>query len=129
MQILTKRADLKVKDLRGNVNTRLKKLEDGEYDAIVLAYIGLERLGLLENIPYSQKLEFMIPPMGQASLGIEIVSNNRLAREIAKTLDDFKTHTLVDIEREFISSIGAGCSAPVAVNASFIDEVENDIKV
>ncbi len=56
MQLLKIRPDLKVKDLRGNVNTRLKKLEDGEYDAIILAYIGLKRLNLIEDIPYSQKL-------------------------------------------------------------------------
>jgi hydroxymethylbilane synthase len=121
MQILQKRPDLRVKDLRGNVNTRLRKLADGEYDAIILARIGLERLGLLSDIPYSQNLEFMIPPMGQASLGIEIVSKNEVAREIAKSLDDKNTHICIDIERDFIAKIGAGCSAPVAVNASFID--------
>jgi len=119
MQILQKRPDLKVKDLRGNVNTRLKKLENGEYDAIILAYIGLERLNLLKDIPFVQKLEFMIPPMGQASLGIEIVSSNQMVKEIAMSLDDKNTHICTDIEREFISKIGAGCSAPVAINASF----------
>ncbi len=70
MQILQKRPDLRVKDLRGNVNTRLRKLANGEYDAIVLAYIGLKRLNLLKDIPYYHRLEFIIPAMGQASLGI-----------------------------------------------------------
>ncbi len=125
MQILAKRPDLQVKDLRGNVNTRLRKLKDGEYDAIILAYIGLKRLDLLKDIPFVEKLEFMIPPMGQAALGIEIVSNNLLAKEIAKSLDDRDTHLCTDIEREFISEIGAGCSAPVAINARIIDnEIE-----
>ncbi len=123
MQILSIRPDLKVKDLRGNVNTRLRKLKDGEYDAIILAYIGLKRLDLLKNIPYTQKLEFMIPPMGQAALGIEIVKNNRLAKEISNFLNDKDTYLCTMIERDFISKIGAGCSAPVAVNAI----IEGDI--
>jgi len=121
MQLLQKRPDLKVRDLRGNVNTRLRKLADGEYDAIILAYIGLKRLDLLKDIPFVERLEWMIPPMGQAALGIEIVSDNSLAREIAMSLDDANTHLCTDIERDFVSKIGAGCSAPVAINAKIVD--------
>lgn len=119
MQLLQKRPDLKVKDLRGNVNTRLRKLSEGQYDAIILAWIGLNRLDLLKDIPFTQKLslDMMIPPMGQAALGIEIVSNNVLAREIAESLKDENTFICTQIERDFISKIGAGCSAPVACNA------------
>ena len=122
MQLLRRRPDLKVKDLRGNVNTRLRKLSEGQYDAIILAYIGLARLDLIKDVPYTQKLEWMIPPMGQASLGIEIVRENKLAREISMELDDANTHLCTDIERDFISLIGAGCSAPVAINARIIDD-------
>ena len=68
MQLLEKRPDLKVKELRGNVNTRLRKLKEGQYDAIILAYIGLYRLDLLKDIPFVEKLDFFIPPMGQAAL-------------------------------------------------------------
>ncbi|MEA3512697.1 MAG: hydroxymethylbilane synthase [Campylobacterota bacterium] len=119
MQLLNQRPDLKVKDLRGNVNTRLRKLSEGQYDAIILAYIGLHRLDLLKDIPYTQKLplDMMIPPMGQASLGIEIVASNEKVREIAMTLNDHDTFICTKIERDFISKIGAGCSAPVACNA------------
>ena len=117
MQLLEKRPDLKVKELRGNVNTRLRKLKEGQYDAIILAYIGLHRLDLLKDIPYVEKLDFFIPPMGQAALGIEIVSANDRVREIAMTLNDEKTFICTKLERDFISKIGAGCSAPVAVNA------------
>jgi len=119
MQLLKFRPDLKVKDLRGNVNTRLRKLQEGQYDAIILAYIGLDRLDLLKDIPYTQKLslDMMIPPMGQASLGIEIVTGDKLIREIAQSLNDKDTFICTEIERDFISSIGAGCSAPVACNA------------
>ena len=122
MQLLEKRPDLKVKELRGNVNTRLRKLKDGEYDAIILAYIGLFRLDLLKDIPYVEKLDFFIPPMGQAALGIEIVSSNDEVRTIAMSLNDEKSFLCTLLERDFVSSIGAGCSAPVAVNAV----IEND---
>ncbi|QOP43884.1 hydroxymethylbilane synthase [Sulfurimonas sediminis] len=124
MQLLQKRPDLKVKDLRGNVNTRLRKLQEGQYDAIILAWIGLSRLDLLKDIPYTQKLslDMMIPPMGQAALGIEIVTGNEKVREIAQSLNDEDTFTCTQIERDFISKIGAGCSAPVACNAVIEDD-------
>ena len=117
MQLLERRPDLKVKELRGNVNTRLRKLKEGQYDAIILAYIGLYRLDLLKDIPFVEKLDFFIPPMGQAALGIEIVSSNDRVREIAMTLNDENSFLCTKLERDFVAAIGAGCSAPVAVNA------------
>ncbi|SFV62919.1 Porphobilinogen deaminase [hydrothermal vent metagenome] len=124
MQLLEKRPDLKVKELRGNVNTRLRKLKEGQYDAIILAYIGLHRLDLLKDIPYVEKLDFFIPPMGQAALGIEIVADNDRVREIAMSLNDENTFTCTKVERDFVSVIGAGCSAPVAVNATIDSEAQ-----
>jgi hydroxymethylbilane synthase len=90
-----------------------------------LAYIGLNRLDLLKDIPYVQKLslDMMIPPMGQAALGIEIVCNDDTIREIAQSLNDEKTFICTQIERDFISKIGAGCSAPVACNAVIEDDM------
>jgi hydroxymethylbilane synthase len=125
MQLLKVRPDLVLKDLRGNVNTRLRKLAEGQYDAIILAYIGLHRLDLLKDIPHVQKLslDMMIPPMGQAALGIEIVEGNEKLREIAAMLNDETTYLCTQIERDFIAKIGAGCSAPVACNA--VKEGEN----
>ncbi|MBA1437769.1 MAG: hydroxymethylbilane synthase [Epsilonproteobacteria bacterium] len=119
MQLLSRRPDLKVKDLRGNVNTRLRKLKEGQYDAIILAFIGLNRLDLLKDIPHVEKLslDMMIPPMGQAALGIEIITGNEKVREIAMSLNDADTLLCTQIERDFIAAIGAGCSAPVACNA------------
>ena len=119
MQLLQKRPDLKVKDLRGNVNTRLRKLAEGQYDAIILAYIGLHRLDLLKDIPFKEKLslDMMIPPMGQAALGVEIVQDKPLLQEVAHFLNDEDTYRATQIERDFIAAIGAGCSAPVACNA------------
>ena len=120
MQLKLMRPDLVLKDLRGNVNTRLRKLQEGQYDAIILAYIGLARLDLLKDIPFVQKLPLskMIPPMGQAALGIEIVQGNEKLKEIALSLNDEDTFLCTQIEREFIATIGAGCSAPVACNAT-----------
>ena len=125
MQLLQKRPDLQVKDLRGNVNTRLRKLSEGQYDAIILAWIGLNRLDLLKDIPFTEKLslDMMIPPMGQAALGIEIVCGDEKVREIAESLKDEATYACTQIERQFISKIGAGCSAPVACNAVVNDNI------
>lgn len=125
MQLLKQRPDLKVKDLRGNVNTRLRKLKEGQYDAIILAYIGLHRLDLIKDIPYTQKLPLktMIPPMGQAALGIQIVSSNDFARKVCAILNDEDTFLCTKIERDFISKIGVGCSAPVACNATIKENI------
>ncbi len=124
MQLLSLRPDLKVKDLRGNVNTRLRKLKEMQYDAIILAFIGLDRLDLLKDIPYVEKLplSLMIPPMGQAALGIEIVSGDEKIKEIAQSLNDENTYICTMIERDFISAIEAGCSAPVACNATITND-------
>ena len=125
MQLLAKRPDLIVKDLRGNVNTRLRKLKEGQYDAIILAYIGLKRLDLIKDVPYTQKLDFMIPPMGQAALGIEIIEGDDFLEDIANALNDKDTFICTQVERDFISKIGAGCSAPVAVNATIKNNTIN----
>jgi len=125
MQLLSKRPDLKVKDLRGNVNTRLRKLAQNQYDAIILAWIGLHRLDLLKDIPYTQKLplEMMIPPMGQAALGIQIISSNEKVKQIASIVNDPDTFLCTKLERDFIAKIQAGCSAPVAVNATIKENI------
>jgi len=124
MQLLQVRPDLVLKDLRGNVNTRLRKLKEGQYDAIILAYIGLARLDLIKDVPFTHKLplDMMIPPMGQAALGIEIVQGNEKLQEIAAFLNDADTYLCTQIERDFIATIGAGCSAPVACNATLEHE-------
>jgi len=122
MQLLQKRPDLVVKDLRGNVNTRLRKLKEGQYDAIILAYIGLARLDLLREIPFVEKLDFFIPPMGQAALGIEIVASNERVREIAMSLNDPDTYLCTQIERDFVARLEGSCQVPIAVNAKVGEE-------
>ena len=80
MQILALRPDLEIKNLRGNVNTRIRKLKDGEYDAIILATAGLNRLGLQSEVKYATPIEVtqMIPAMGQAALGIEAIDDPKI---------------------------------------------------
>ncbi len=120
MQLLHMRPDLQVKDLRGNVDTRIKKLKNGEYDAIILAYAGLKRLGFLENVKYVQKIDesVMIPAMGQAALGIE-------AREdiapLLKPLNDENSQIETTIERDFVHRLQGGCQVPIGVRAEVLE--------
>ncbi len=118
MQLKALRPDLRIKNLRGNVNTRLRKLAEGEYDAIILAYVGLKRLGLLKSVPYHTPIsdDVMIPPSGQASLGIEIVDDPKIA-EIAETLNDPDSALAARIERDFVARLEGSCQVPIAVNA------------
>ncbi len=118
MQLRSIRPDLKIKNLRGNVNTRLRKLAEGEYDAIILAYVGMKRLGLLESVPYHEPIDdnVMIPPSGQASLGIEIIDDEKVA-EIASVLNDEDSALAAKIERDFVAKLEGSCQVPIAVNA------------
>ena len=120
MQLLKIRPDLKIKNLRGNINTRLNKLKNSEYDAIILAYIGIKRLELIDSINFFEKLPLnkFIPPMGQASLGIQVKILNQEVKDIISFLNDKDTFFNTKLEREFISKIGANCSSPVAVNSN-----------
>ncbi|WP_300362716.1 hydroxymethylbilane synthase [Hydrogenimonas sp.] len=118
MQLRSIRPDLTIRNLRGNVNTRLRKLAEGQYDAIILAYVGMKRLGLLESVPYHEPIsdDVMIPPSGQASLGIEIVDDPEVAA-IAETLNDPDSQLAAKIERDFVARLEGSCQVPIAVNA------------
>ncbi|WP_353662412.1 hydroxymethylbilane synthase [Hydrogenimonas sp. SS33] len=118
MQLKSLRPDLVIKNLRGNVNTRLRKLAEGQYDAIILAYVGMKRLGLLESVPYHEPIDddVMIPPSGQASLGIEIIDDPEVAK-IAETLNDPDSALAAKIERDFVARLEGSCQVPIAVNA------------
>jgi hydroxymethylbilane synthase len=118
MQILKIRPDLTIKNLRGNVNTRIKKLKDGEYDAIILASSGIKRLGLQEEIKYFTPIDekLMIPAMGQAALGIEIVDNPEVEK-IVSVLADETAIIETTIEREFVRVLEGGCQVPIGINA------------
>lgn len=118
-QILKIRPDLKIKNLRGNVETRLKKLDAGEFDAIILAAAGLERLGYGSRI--KQILSEIIPAAGQGALAIEIRAEDFATEEKIKFLNDEKTFSAVKVERDFLKKVGGSCQIPVGIFA----EVEN----
>jgi len=116
------RADLRIRDIRGNVDTRLAKLEAGRYDAIVLAEAGLRRLGLDRWIGETIPKDVMLPAVGQGALGIETRANDQAARSAVAPLDDSQTHAAVTAERAMMAALEGGCLAPIAAWA----RVENE---
>jgi len=128
MQLKAFREDLVISDLRGNVDTRIKKLKRGEYDAIILAYAGVKRLNMLKDIKYFEVLDtdIMIPAMGQGALGIETIKDEKVI-EAVKPLNDFRTYVEVSIERDFVDELNLGCHAPVGVNAKVL--IDDSIKI
>ncbi len=125
MQILALRPDLTIKDLRGNVDTRIRKLKEGEYDAIILASAGINRLGLLDSVEYVYpiSLDEMIPAMGQGALGIEAVEDPEVLA-IAKNLEDEYSRIETTIEREFVDTLQGGCQVPIGINATVLENGE-----
>ncbi|RUM65108.1 MAG: hydroxymethylbilane synthase [Sulfurospirillum sp.] len=123
MQILAYRPDLKIKNLRGNVNTRIRKLKEGEYDAIILATAGINRLGLQNEVRYFSPIStsVMIPAMGQAALGIESVDNPEVLALIS-VLNDEEADIETTVERDFITVLQGGCQVPIGVNAKLKDD-------
>lgn len=122
IQLLKARPDLKITDLRGNVGTRLSKLDDGNYDAIVLASAGLKRLGLEERIRSQFEPELMLPAPGQGAVGIEARTNDPELDAILKPLQDDTTSLRVLAERTITRTLQASCQVPVAAFAT----IDND---
>lgn len=121
-QLLSVRPDLKIVDLRGNVDTRLRKLDEGQMDAIILAAAGLERLGHADRIREIIPTTVCLPAVGQGALAIECRSDNKEVREMLAFLNDLPTKQATDAERAFLGLIEGGCQVPIGVHA----EVEND---
>ena len=117
-QLLHRRGDLAMLDIRGNVDTRLRKLDEGRYDAIVLAACGLIRLGLEERITEHLDLSDMLPEPGQGALAVEARADDMLLTEMVSQLDDAESRTCVDAERAFLRALGGGCRVPIAAYAS-----------
>lgn len=118
MQLIQERPDLVIKDLRGNVDTRIRKLKEGEFDAIILAAAGINRLGFCDLVHYFYpiSLDEMLPAMGQGALGIETV-NEPWVLEIAKFLEDENSRIETTIERGFVDTLQGGCQVPIGVSA------------
>lgn len=117
-QLLAYRPDLRVEMLRGNVPTRLQKLDDGKYDAIVIAAAGLIRLGLADRIAQLLPLELSIPACAQGVLGIEVRADDSATRELAvRALHDHHVAAAVEAERAFLLRMGGSCETPLAAHA------------
>ncbi len=117
-QLMALRPDLTIRDLRGNVGTRLGKLEAGEYDAIVLAGAGLIRLGEARRISAWLDPVTLLPAIGQGAIGIECRREDRRVRELLAPLDDPDTHTRVAAERGVNERLEGGCQVPLAAHAT-----------
>jgi hydroxymethylbilane synthase len=121
-QLLAHKPDLQVKSIRGNVDTRIRKVVDGQYDAIILASAGITRLGLEEYITQYLPFEVMLPAPGQGALGIQFRVDDWQSRELLNAINHEPTHSAVTAERMFLSALGGGCSLPVGALASIIGD-------
>ena len=111
------RPDLQLEPVRGNVDTRFRKLKNGEFDAIVLAVAGLKRLGFDHEIAEILSAEQICPAGGQGALGIQTRASDPAAREVCLTLDHPDSHLAVDAERTILAGLGGGCQLPVGALA------------
>lgn len=116
-QILALRPDLDVRDIRGNVDTRLRKLDQGNYDALVLACAGLNRLGLQKRVTAPLDLQAMLPAPGQGALALETRSGDADVHAVLAALHHAPTAAAVSAERAFLRRMGGGCNSPIAVHA------------
>jgi hydroxymethylbilane synthase len=112
-QLLHARNDLRMVDIRGNVDTRLEKLQSGQFDALILAEAGLKRLGLTANITQILSDSWMLPAVGQGALGIECRTADSVTRQALAILDHPPTHQAVLAERSLLAALSGGCLAPI----------------
>jgi hydroxymethylbilane synthase len=112
-----------VKDLRGNVDTRIRKLDEGQYDAVILAAAGLLRLGLENRISARISTKEMLPAVGQGAIAIETRSDDEFAVEITSRLDHRETRLACLAERAFLRGVGGGCQLPIAAHAVIKDDL------
>jgi hydroxymethylbilane synthase len=120
-QILKARPDLEIIDLRGNVGTRLSKLDAGLYDAIILASAGLKRLGLAERIRHTLPAEVSLPAVGQGALGLECRAADQAVLDLILPLLHSETDVCVRAERAFNAYLEGGCQVPIAGHATLIE--------
>lgn len=121
-QLLHARDDLVMKDIRGNVDTRLRKLDEGQYDAIILAEAGLKRLGWDDRITEVLPRSIILPAVGQGALGLETREDDRATREVLAPLTDGAAMACVTAERALLRALRGGCLAPVGALAEVNDD-------
>lgn len=120
-QLRAARPDVETVDLRGNVDTRLRKLDAGDYDAIVLAAAGLQRLGLTDRVTEWLPFELMLPAPGQGALAIEVRASDAALRSLLRPLAHAPTEAALLAERAFLARLGAGCAAAVGAYAELVE--------
>ncbi len=120
-QLLNKRPDLKITQLRGNVDTRLRKLEEGQFDAIILATAGVKRLGYAERITEKISMEISLPAIGQGAVGIECRTDDNFINDLLSKLNHRETWICVTAERAFLKKLEGGCQVPIAAYAQLND--------
>ncbi len=120
-QLKVVRPDLDIHPLRGNVDTRMRKLEEGEYDAIILAAAGLTRLGKTQLVKETLTEDFMCPAAGQGALGIEIRAGDEEMRKHMAFLDDANARATTTCERALLNKLGGGCQVPIGAYAEVRD--------
>lgn len=116
-QLESLRPDLRVEDLRGNVDTRLAKLDRGDYDAILLACAGLRRLGLADRISVALPWDRFVPAVGQGAIGVEVRQGDHEVQQLLAPLHHEETAVRVEAERAFLGRLGGGCQVPIAAHA------------
>jgi hydroxymethylbilane synthase len=124
-QVLALGLGLEIVDIRGNVDTRIRKVREGEYDAVVLARAGLARLGRLDDATEVLDPLQMLPAPGQGALAVEARSGDALATELA-VLDDARTRAAVTAERALLATLEGGCAAPIGVLAEVVEGEDGD---
>lgn len=126
-QLLFLRPDLHIESLRGNVDTRVRKALENQYDAIILAGAGLTRLNLDHHVTEWLSLDVMLPAPGQGALAVQCRSTDQTTLNLLTALDDFSTRQSVTAERAFLSGLGGGCAVPVAAYAQITGEQRAEI--
>ncbi len=121
-QLLHARGDLQMLDIRGNVDTRLQKLRDGDFDALVLAHAGLKRLGRDGEITEILSAAVMLPAVGQGALGLEARAGDHDTRQILDKIDDVESHQSAIAERTMLAALAGGCLAPIGAWARVEDD-------
>lgn len=126
MEIKMLRPDIELKDLRGNINTRIAKLKAGEYDAIILAATGVQKLQIEDEVNYFTPIstDLMIPSMGQATLGIETLDNKELV-DLLSVLNDENAYIESTVERDFVRVLEGGCQVPIGSKATILEDGKN----
>jgi hydroxymethylbilane synthase len=120
-QLLAYRSDLVIQDVRGNIDTRLRKLKNGGYDALIVAAAALVRLRRTSAISQYLPLTLMLPAAGQGALAVEVRENDEELRGLVQPLNHLPTKRAVSAERAFLSALGGGCTVPVAAHATVAD--------